>query len=148
MGGSSKRLGLTKRRVLELVGLLDLSDEIKEDIRQKKLTERHGKAPRKLLDKAEVLRDVFSFIKNKKLTGEQTQELVQSIKSEPQFTIEESYNHCSIEKTKRDTVANDPLGVVVNASEKLTKAIKKLDISHIEKIKNNNLKAKLLVLKT
>jgi len=33
---------LTKSRVLDLVGLLDLPDEIKEDIRHKKLTEKHG----------------------------------------------------------------------------------------------------------
>jgi len=49
----AQRLGLTKRRVLDLVGLLDLPDEIKDDIRHKKLTEKHGRALRKLLNKAE-----------------------------------------------------------------------------------------------
>jgi ParB-like chromosome segregation protein Spo0J len=44
----AQKLGLTKRRVLDLVGLLDLPEEIKEDIRQKKLTERHGRALRQL----------------------------------------------------------------------------------------------------
>jgi len=45
----AQRLGLTKRRILGLVGLLDLPDEIKEEIRQKKLTEKHGRALRQLL---------------------------------------------------------------------------------------------------
>jgi len=49
----SQRLGLTKQRVLDLVGLLDLPEEIKDDIRHKKLTEKHGRALRQLLDKVE-----------------------------------------------------------------------------------------------
>jgi len=35
----AKRLSLTKRRVLDLVGLLDLPEEVKEEIRHKRLTE-------------------------------------------------------------------------------------------------------------
>ena len=58
-----KRLGLSRNRVLELVSLLDLPDEIKEDIRQKKLTAKHGRALRLLLNQSEVLRD--SYIERK-----------------------------------------------------------------------------------
>ena len=43
-----RKLGLSKQRVLDLVGLLNLPDEIKEDIRSRKLTEKHGRALRKL----------------------------------------------------------------------------------------------------
>ena len=39
-----KKIGLSRNRVLELVSLLDLPDEVKEDIRQKKLTAKHGRA--------------------------------------------------------------------------------------------------------
>jgi len=35
---------------------------------------------------------VFSFLKEKKLIGDQSLELVRKIKGEPGFTIEESYN--------------------------------------------------------
>jgi len=59
---------------------------------QKKLTERHGRALRQLLDQAEILREVFNFLKEKKLTGDQSLELVRKIKGEPGFTIEEIFN--------------------------------------------------------
>ena len=59
------RLGLTKQRVLDLVGLLDLPEEIKDDIRQKKLIEKHGRALRQLLDQAEDLLQIFLFSSQK-----------------------------------------------------------------------------------
>jgi len=80
----AKSLGLTKRRVLDLVGLLDLPEEIKEDIRHKKITEKHGRALRQLLNKAEILREVANFIKEKKLTGDQSLELVRQDKRSTQ----------------------------------------------------------------
>jgi len=106
-----------------------------------------GRALRQLLDKAEILRDVFNFIKEKNLTGEQTQVLVQSLKSEPRFTIEESFNKCFSTNTKRSPVINDPMEIIIITSEKLTKAINKLVIDRIEKTKNNSLKVKLLTVK-
>jgi len=145
----AKRLGLSKRRVLDLVGLLDLPEEIKEDIRQKKLTERHGHALRQLLDKAEVLREVFNFIKDKKLTGEQTQELVQTIKSEPRFTMEEAYNKTSFlgKKNKEVTTQKEPFELLVSEGNKFLKILNKLDINNIE-IKNKEfIKDNLLSIK-
>jgi ParB family chromosome partitioning protein len=91
----AQRLSLTKRRIMDLVGLLDLPDEIKDSIRDKILTERHGRALRKILDRGDILKDVFKFVIEKKLTGEQTLELVQSLKSEPRFTIEEAFEKTS-----------------------------------------------------
>jgi ParB family chromosome partitioning protein len=62
-----KKLGLSKQRILDLVGLLDLPKEIKEDIRSKKLTEKHGRALRKLKnDKDEIIR-VSKIVKEEKL---------------------------------------------------------------------------------
>jgi len=131
----AKRLGLSKRRVLDLVGLLDLPEEIKEDIRQKKITERHGRALRQLLDKAEILRGTFNFIKEKKLTGEQTQELVQVIKGEPRFTIEESYEQ--IKYNKKPTIKNpkDNVEDLIISLEKVTKFLDKLQPGTISKEK-------------
>ena len=140
----AKKLGLTKRRVLALVGLLDLPDEIKEDIRQKKLTERHGRALRQLLDKAEVLRDVFSFIKDKKLTGEQTLELVQKIKGEPRFTIEESYNTIKVEPLKVSPTKKDPLEAVISEADKLIRTLEEIKPDTLKKEDKKNLHSKLL----
>ena len=140
----AKRLGLSKRRVLDLVGLLDLPEEIKEDIRQKKLTERHGRALRQLLDKAEVLRGVFDFIKDKKLTGEQTQELVQTIKSEPRFTIDESYNNIKAKPAKLTPAKKDPLEIAILEAEKLIKTLEEIKPNTLNKEGKKNLHSKLL----
>ena len=142
----AKKLGLTKRRVLALVGLLDLPDEIKEDIRQKKLTERHGRALRQLLDKAEVLREVFNFIKDKKLTGEQTLELVQKIKGEPRFTIEESYNLLS-EAPKKEVIKKEPAKIVVSEGTHLVKMLGEIKLGKMKPSEREALKAILMVIK-
>jgi len=138
----AKKLGLTKRRVLDLVGLLDLPDEIKEDIKQKKLTERHGRALRQLLDKAEVLRDVFSFIKDKKLIGEQTQEPVQAVKSEPQYTIEDCFNNLSqrAQTGQKPRLAASPLALFETESKHLSKILDKVLISELSQPERNILK--------
>lgn len=144
----AKRLGLTKRRVLDLVGLLDLPDEIKEDIRQKKLTERHGRALRQLLDKAEVLRETFNFIKEKELTGEQTLELVQVLKSEPRFTIEESYLHLKeSSKDKKAAVKREPVKIAIFEGMHLVKTLEKIKLSKMKSSDQESLKATLMVIK-
>jgi len=74
------KLGLTKRRVLYLVGLLDLPEEIKEDIRSKKLTEKHGRALRKLKDSKDEILKVSKIVKDEKLSGEETIKLAKEVK--------------------------------------------------------------------
>ena len=75
------KLGLSKQRVLDLVGLLNLPDEIKEDIRSRKLTEKHGRALRKLKDKKEEVLKVSKIIKEEKLSGDETLKLAKEVKS-------------------------------------------------------------------
>ena len=136
----AQRLGLTKRRVLELVGLLDLPEKIKEDIRQKKLTEKHSRALRQLLDRAEVLREVVNFMKEKKLTGDQSLELVREIKSKPGFTMEESYNQILQFKnktSKNDIIKKEPLKILVNEGHKFLNILNTLNPEAItEEVKN------------
>ena len=74
------KLGLTKRRVLYLVGLLDLPEEIKEDIRSKKLTEKHGRALRKLKDSKDKILKVSKIVKDEKLSGDETIKLAKEVK--------------------------------------------------------------------
>jgi len=143
----AQRLGLTKQRVLDLVGLLDLPEEIKEDIRQKKLTEKHGRALRQLLDKAEVLREVFNFIKDKKLTGEQTLELVQAVKSEPRFTIEESYNELKNLSSNKVKIKKESKDLLINECDRLLKTIRLLNLNNIKNNNPSSLKDKLFDVK-
>ena len=129
----AKSLGLTKRRVLDLVGLLELPEEIKEDIRQKKLTEKHGRALRQLLNQAEVLRGVFSFLKEKKLTGEQSLELVRQIKSEPGFTIEESFDEWSKTSISKPKQKKDPIERLMSEGNRFLEILNKIDFEKISK---------------
>jgi len=124
----AQKLGLTKQRVLDLVGLLDLPEEIKEDIRQKKLTEKHGRALRQLLDQAEVLRDVFNFLRKEKLTGDESLELVRAVKGKPGFTIEESYNQWKESEPKKDKVKVDrqPVEIAISEGMRLTKTLERV----------------------
>lgn len=127
----AQKLGLTKQRVLDLVGLLDLPEEIKEDIRQKKLTEKHGRALRQLLDQAEVLRDVFNFLKKEKLTGDESLELVRFVKSKPGFTIEDSYTQWKNSEPKKEKAFRQPVEILIAESERLVKTLDKVSIDKL-----------------
>jgi len=115
---------------------------------QKKLTERHDRALRQLLDKAEVLREIFNFIKDKKLTGEQTQELVLTIKSKPRFTIEESYN-CLRDrfKPKKDIIKKELVKIAIFEGTHLVKILNEIKPNKIEPNKREAIKATLLLIK-
>jgi len=77
----ARKLGLSKQRLLDLVGLLNLPDEIKDDIRSRRLTEKHGRALRKLKgDKEEVLK-VSKIAKDRKLSGDETLKLAKEVKT-------------------------------------------------------------------
>jgi len=143
----AQRLGLTKRRVLDLVGLLDLPEEIKEDIRQKKLTEKHGRALRQLLNQAEVLREVVAFLKDKKLTGDQSLELVRKIKSEPRFTIEESYNQLKRPPQNKEILKKEPIKLAISESMHLIKTLEKVKLDKLKAKEKEALKATLIVIK-
>ncbi|MCL5772350.1 MAG: ParB/RepB/Spo0J family partition protein [Actinobacteria bacterium] len=140
----ARRLGLTKRRVLDLVGLLSLPEEIQDDIRQKKLTERHGRALRQLVDQDEKLIQTTVFVKDKNLTGEQTQELVQKIKSEPRFTIEEAYNTIKVVPPKLTPVKKEPIEIVISEAEQLIKTLEEIKPATLNKESKKNLHIKLL----
>ena len=142
----AKKLGLTKQRVLDLVGLLDLPEEVKEEISHKRLTERHGRALRKLLDKADMLRDVFSFIKEKKLTGEQSSELVSILNGKPRFTIEKAYDELKKSKPKKEKpkIARSPVEIAITESEHLIKTLEKIKKESLIKKGREELHSKLV----
>ena len=137
-----KKLGLSKRRVLELVSLLDLPDEIKEDIRQKKLTGKHGRALRLLLGQAEVLRNSYNFIKEKNLTSNESLELVKAIKGAPGRTIEESYNELKNLNSKKVIIKKEDIETAILESKRLIKTLEKTKLietnsENIESLKEN-----------
>jgi len=140
------KLGLSKRRVFDLVGLLDLPEEIKEDIRNKKLTEKHGRALRKLLNNPKALRDVSIFVKEKKLTGDETIGLTKIIKSEPGFTIEKAYNELIELKIKNQKLKpkHSPVESAIIASRHLMNALEGVDYKKLKKTHQAEFKNSLI----
>jgi len=115
-----KKLGLSKQRVLDLVGLLELPDEIKKDIRNKKLTEKHGRALRKLKDDKDKILKVSNIIKEEKLSGDKTLELTKEIKSRfGSYRLDDLAHADSISRP-----APNPFGKVINSCQALIIAIK------------------------
>lgn len=141
-----KKLGLTKSRILDLVGLLDLPEEVKDDIRQKKLTEKHGRALRLLLDQAEVLRDVFQFMKVKKLSGDESLGLVRLVKSQPRLTIEENYNKLK-SGLKEKKIKRAPIEKAITISYSLAKILREVNFSKLPKSNKTAIKQNLFQLR-
>lgn len=119
-----KKLGLTKQRVLDLVGLLDLPEEIKEDIRSKKLTEKHGRALRKLKDSKDEILKVSKIVKENKLSGDETLKLAQKVKKNRFGSRDEVETGAFTESKKRQ---NPTGGVIENG---------RLFLADLEKIGN------------
>lgn len=100
-----------------------------------------------LLDKAEVLREVFNFLKEKKLTGEQTQELVRVVKSEPRFTTKESYNHLKETTPKKEKANKEPVKIAISEGMHLVKTLEKIKLEKMKAGDKEALKATLMVIK-
>jgi len=116
-----KKLGLSKQRILDLVGLLDLPDEIKKDIRNKKLTEKHGRALRKLKGDKDKLLEVSKIIKEEKLSGDKTLELAKEVKSR--------FGSYRPDLAHEDPIASpkqNPFGKIINTCLTFLSAIKDL----------------------
>ena len=139
-----KKLGLTKTRILDLVGLLSLPNEIQDDIRHKKLTEKHGRALRQIADQEDKLPEVAAFIKENKLTGEQSIALVRAIKGQPGLTIEENFNNIKTGPIKPKTAKKEPLEEVIIEAEKLIKTLNEIKLINLNKEKKKSLQKKLL----
>lgn len=115
-----KKLGLSKQRILDLVGLLELPDEIKKDIRNKKLTEKHGRALRKLKDDKDKILKVSNIIKEEKLSGDRTLKLTKEIKSRfGSYSLDNLIHADSI-----PSPAANPFAKVINTCQAFLSAIK------------------------
>ena len=140
-----KKIGLSRNRVLELVSLLDLPEEVKEDIRQKKLTAKHGRALRLLLKQPEVLYDSYNFIKAKNLASNESLELVKAIKSTPGRTIEKAYDKLKESKPKKEKpkIIRSPVEIAITESEHLIKTLEKIEKESLIKKGREELHLKL-----
>jgi len=140
----AKKLGLSKQRVLDLVGLLNLPDEIREDIRSRKLTEKHGRALRKLKgDKDEIIK-VSKIAKDKKLSGDETLKLAKEVKT--RFGSRRMYPDNDTAKVRSE---RNPAWKLIKACENLLSEIKNARASfsfHTEMTEGNKKELKDILL--
>jgi len=115
----AKKLGLSKQRVLDLVGLLNLPDEIKDDIRSRKLTEKHGRALRKLEGGKDEVLKVSKIAKEKKLSGDETLKLAKEVKT--RFGSRRVYIDNNTNKVKPE---RNPAWKLIKTCENLLSEIK------------------------
>jgi len=140
----AKKLGLSKQRVLDLVGLLNLPDEIKDDIRSRKLTEKHGRALRKLKGGKDKVLKVSKIAKEKKLSGDETLKLAKEVKT--RFGSRSVYPEEEALKVKPK---QNPAWKVVEACENLFSEIKDIKTSfsfHTEMTADDKKKLKDILL--
>jgi len=117
----AKKLGLSKQRVLDLVGLLNLPDEIKEDIRTRRLTEKHGRALRKLKGGKSQILKVTKIVKDKKLSGDEALKLAKEVKT--RFGSRSVYSEKEFLKSKTE---HGPFFNIVKACQNLLLEIKNI----------------------
>ena len=67
-----KRVGLTKRRILQLISLSELPEEMQDAIRTAEITEKHGRALNLLADERALQKGLFEQMRDAELTGDQT----------------------------------------------------------------------------
>lgn len=75
-----ERIGLSRQYIHNLLGLRKLPREVQEDIREGNLNEKHGRALKTLLGHKDLLDNAYKTIKKKKLTGDDSLELVKTLR--------------------------------------------------------------------
>jgi len=141
----AKKVGLSKQRLMDLVGLLNLPDEIKEDIRTRRLTEKHGRALRKLKGGKNQILKVTKIVKDEKLSGDGALKLAKEVKT--RFGSRSVYSEKEFLKDKPE---KSPFFNIVKACKNLLleiKNIKEGPYSGMEISENDRRKLKEMFLK-
>jgi len=120
----ARKLGLSKQRILDLVGLLNLPDEIKEDIKARRLTEKHGRALRKLKGGKNEILKMSKIVKDKKLSGDEALKLAKEVKT--RFGSRSVYSENDTSKVKS---GRNPAWKLIKTCENLLSEIKDIKIS-------------------
>ncbi len=82
----AEKVGISKRRVLQLVDITRLPAEIQESIRDGELTEKHGRAAKMLPEERRL--EFAETVRARQLSGDESLEVAKAIKTEPALPIE------------------------------------------------------------
>ena len=79
------KVGISKRRVLQLVDITKLPEQIQENIRSGELTEKHGRAAKMLPEDKQL--EFAETVRTHQLSGDESLEVAKTLKSEPALPI-------------------------------------------------------------
>ena len=121
------RIGLSRQYIHNLLGLTKLPEAVQNDIREGKLNEKHGRALKTLIDNPEGLKEAYNAIKKKKLSGDDSLELVRSLKGKQRKKVSakiESVKKLSgsfstkISSVNIENLNKDERSILINSLEK------------------------------
>ncbi|MBI4317270.1 MAG: ParB/RepB/Spo0J family partition protein [Chloroflexi bacterium] len=99
------KVGISKRRVLQLVDITKLPEPVQENIRAGKLTEKHGRAVRMLPEEQQI--EFAEAVRDQQLSGDQSLEAAKTLKGEPHITIDEAVSLVKEKKTRASAPTPD-----------------------------------------
>lgn len=101
----AQKVGISKRRILQLIDTTKLPEAIQQAIRSGQLTEKHGRAIKKL--PPERQEEFAGAIQEQGLSGDESLEVVKVVAANPEVPIAEVIAQVKREETRRDEVERE-----------------------------------------
>lgn len=97
----AERVGMSRRSVYHYMGLLKLRREYRDAIANGQLTEKHGRALKRLSTDDDASLDFFEFLlAHEEVTGDDALAIAAVLKKRPGFTAEDARNYLNDEELK------------------------------------------------
>lgn len=121
--GVARRVGLSKRAVLFLLGTLKLRPEIRKAIEEKTLEARHSRAFALLSHNPDAQYDLFEYVKEKKLKSEDAIVLATVMRKYSGMTAEEATSYIE-RKDPKDKLPSPRMGLLATPFLQVVRGLK------------------------
>lgn len=111
----AQKVGITKRRILQLVDITKLPESVQEDIRSGQLTEKHGRAIKIVPEEKQI--EFAKSVRSTQLSGDESLEAARVLKSEPRKTVGEAVAEVKERKLQRQERSTPQKQVAPKAEE-------------------------------
>jgi len=95
----AQKVGITKRRILQLVDITKLPEPVQEDIRSGHLTEKHGRAIKIVPQEKQI--EFAESVRSTQLSGDESLEVARVLKGEPAKTVGEAVAEVKERKVRK-----------------------------------------------
>ncbi len=123
----AERIGLSKRSVLRLAGLVELPEPIQDMFASGTITEKHGRVLRKLKHQPERQWELAEVIKEHKLTGDETVSLTKRLEKHPRQEISEA-----VAEMREARHSGQEAGRIMKTTMRFLRALRETDPQAIE----------------